>query len=198
MDNEKKDILSEINRRDGMTVPDGFFEKFVADMEQKLPYRAEAEESRVLKAPKTTWEKIRVYAYLAAMFAGIWCMLKMFTMMTPGGVDLSIDRNHILTDALSDENFVYEYIIDDMNQREIIDEMFEDSISIDDMTPVDSLFPDVSSENEQPKNTSPTLKFNKNDEIQILSALVCCNGEHMHPAYNKCSEARPRSMDRPT
>ena len=67
------------------------------------------------------------------MFAGIWCMLKMFTLMAPGNVDLSVENNHVLTDALSDENFVYDYIIDDINSSELIDEMWDDSISIDDM-----------------------------------------------------------------
>lgn len=140
MNEKKPDILARVDHKDGMTVPDGFFERFVEGMEQKLPYRPEAEEARRLEAPKTLWQRVRTYVYLAAMFAGIWCMLKMFTMMTSGGVDLSIDRNHILTDALSDENFVYDYIIDDMNQREILDQMYSDSISVDDMTPVDSLF----------------------------------------------------------
>lgn len=141
MNGKKIDILARLGRKDGMTVPEGFFEQFAADMEKKLPYRAEAEEVRKLTAPRTTWHRIRPYVYMAAMFAGIWCMLKMFTLMTTGGVDLSIDRNHILTDALSDENFVYDYIIDDLNQQEIFDQMYADSISVDDMTPVDSLFP---------------------------------------------------------
>ena len=46
-------------------------------------------------------------------------------MMGPGNIDLSIDKNHILTDALSDDNFVYEYIIDDLNDSELFDEMYE-------------------------------------------------------------------------
>lgn len=140
MNEKKSDIFTRLDHKDGMTVPDGFFERFVADMEQKLPYRPEAEEARRLEPTKTTWQRVRAYVYMAAMFAGIWCMLKMFTMMTSGGVDLSIDRNHILTDALSDENFVYDYIIDDVSQRELLDQMYSDSISVDDMTPVDSLF----------------------------------------------------------
>lgn len=140
MNERKTDILARVARKDGMTVPDGFFERFAAEMEQKLPYRAEAEEARRLEPTKTLWQRVRAYVYMAAMFAGIWCMLKMFTMLTSGGVDFSIDRNHILTDALSDENFVYDYIIDDVNQREILDQMYSDSISVDDITPVDSLF----------------------------------------------------------
>ncbi len=132
------DILKKINRNDGMTVPEGFFEDFAAKMEAMLPERPEAEQPRRIEH-RTTWQRIRPYVYMAAMFAGIWCMLKMFTMMGPGNIDLSIDKNHILTDALSDDNFVYEYIIDDLNDSELFDEMYNDSIAVEDFTPVDSL-----------------------------------------------------------
>lgn len=133
-----EDILKKINRNDGMTVPEGFFEDFAAKMEAMLPERPEAEQPRRIEH-RTTWQRVRPYMYMAAMFAGIWCMLKMFTMMGPGNIDLSIDKNHILTDALSDDNFVYEYIIDDLNDSELFDEMYNDSISVEDFTPVDSL-----------------------------------------------------------
>ena len=112
MEEKKSDILTSINRRDGMTVPDGFFESFAERMASELPSRPEAEVTPVLK---------------------------MFTMMNPGDVDLSIDNNRILTEALSDENFVLDYIIDDINERELFDEMYDDSISVDDMLPIDSL-----------------------------------------------------------
>lgn len=131
-------ILKKINRNDGMTVPEGFFEDFAAKMEAMLPERPEAEQPRRIEH-RTTWQRVRPYVYMAAMFAGIWCMLKMFTMMGPGNIDLSIDKNHILTDALSDDNFVYEYIIDDLNDSELFDEMYNDSIAVEDFTPVDSL-----------------------------------------------------------
>lgn len=141
------DILKKINRNDGMTVPEGFFEDFAAKMEAMLPERPEAEQPRRIEH-RTTWQRIRPYVYMAAMFAGIWCMLKMFTMMGPGNIDLSIDKNHILTDALSDDNFVYEYIIDDLNDSELFDEMYNDSISVEDFTPVDSLVDTETSQTE--------------------------------------------------
>ncbi len=142
-----EDILKKINRNDGMTVPDGFFEDFAAKMEAMLPERPEAEQPRRIEH-RTTWQRVRPYVYMAAMFAGIWCMLKMFTMMGPGNIDLSIDKNHILTDALSDDNFVYEYIIDDLNDSELFDEMYNDSISVEDFTPVDSLVDTETSQTE--------------------------------------------------
>ena len=64
------------------------------------------------------------------MFAGIWCMLRMFTMMSGTSTDLSIDNNKILTEALSDENFVIDHVMDDINERELLDEIYDDSIDV--------------------------------------------------------------------
>ncbi len=140
MDMKDKDsnILDTIGHRDGMTVPEGFFEDFARRMEGLLPENPDAEQTRVL-APKTVWERIRPFVYMAAMFAGIWCMLKMFTLMSTSPVDLSIDNNKILTEALSDDNFIYDNFIDEINQNEIFDEMYDDSIGVDDFMEMDSL-----------------------------------------------------------
>lgn len=144
----ENDILNRIGRSDGMTVPEGFFEEFAVRMEQTLPYRSEAEAEIAVMPQRALWNRIRPYVYMAAMFAGIWCMLKMFTLMSPGNVDLSIENNRVLTDALSDDNFVYDYIIDDINDREIFEEMYDDSISLEEMVPAESLPYMVDSSNE--------------------------------------------------
>lgn len=131
------DILEKAGRRDGMTVPEGFFDSFVARMERELPANNDAERP-VKVLPKTFWEKIRPYVYMAAMFAGIWCMLKMFTLMGEQHVDLSIDNNEILTEALSDDNFIYD-LMDEINQREIFDSMYDDSIDVVDIMEPDPM-----------------------------------------------------------
>lgn len=126
--------LARAGKRDGMTVPDGFFEDFAAHMSESLPHRPEAEEAPPTGRPKTLWGSIRPYVYMAAMFAGIWCMLKMFTLMSSNaGVDLSIDNNRVLTEALSDDNFVFDYIDGEISDRELLDEMYDDSIDVDEM-----------------------------------------------------------------
>ena len=130
---KQEDILDRIGRRDGMTVPPGYFEEFAARMTASLPVRPEAEAPARVLPPRTLWARIRPYAYMAAMFAGIWCMLKMFSIMFPGNVDLSVENNRVLTEALSDDNFVYDYIEADINDGELIDEMWGDSLSIDDI-----------------------------------------------------------------
>jgi hypothetical protein len=63
----------------------------------------------------------------------------MFSLFTPANVDLSIDNNEVLTKALSDENFIYDYLRDDVSDREWLEDIYLDSISVDDMIPADSL-----------------------------------------------------------
>lgn len=81
-----KDILEQINHKDGMTVPEGYFEDFASRMAASLPVR-DWEENRGKVMPRSFWQKVRPYVYLAAMFAGVWSMMTMFDMMRPASPD---------------------------------------------------------------------------------------------------------------
>lgn len=139
MRTDKENILDKIGRNDGMTVPDGYFADFQHRMEAMLPVNEQAETPRKIEAPRSFWSRVRPFVYMAAMFAGVWCMVKMFSMLGTGNVDLSIDNNEILSSALSDDTFIYEYLRDDVSGREVLEDMYLDSISVDDMIPADSL-----------------------------------------------------------
>lgn len=125
-----RDILTQINHRDGMTVPEGYFASFAANMTESLPTRSEAENpAGIVLPPPTLWTRVRPYIYMAAMFAGVWCMLKMFSLMTsPLDSDALIERNPILAEALRSDSFISDYVIDDINQWDLIDEMIEDGV----------------------------------------------------------------------
>lgn len=84
MGKEEK-LLNKIGRDTGMNVPDGYFEEFSVKMMEKLPAYPEAPRPKVL----STWQRIKPYIYMAAMFAGIWCMMKMFHIASErvGGID---------------------------------------------------------------------------------------------------------------
>lgn len=58
----------------GMSVPDGYFEQFYATMPSKLPPYPEKEVAHRL----SLWKRVQPYVYMAAMFAGIWLMMKVF------------------------------------------------------------------------------------------------------------------------
>ncbi len=129
--NEEKDILGKLNRQDGLTVPEGYFSDFAKRMAASLPeneLESSAKES-TLKAPRSFWHRVRPYVYMAAMFAGVWCMLKMFTLMSGGST--SFEHSPILADALGNDNFVNEYIIDDVSQWDVIDDIMDEGLDFE-------------------------------------------------------------------
>ena len=116
----------------GMTVPEGYFADFAARMSSSLPANDLERQltDRSERKPATIWHRVRPYVYMAAMFAGVWCMLKMFTMLS-SAPSSPLDQSPILADALGNDMFVNEYIIDDMNQWDIVDDLMEEGIDID-------------------------------------------------------------------
>ncbi len=108
-----------------MTVPEGYFADFNARMADALPDRHIAPADAT--APRSLWQRVRPYVYMAAMFAGVWCMLKMFVIMS-GSSSQSLDTNPVMAEAMGNEAFVNEYVIDDMSQWDLYDDMMEDGI----------------------------------------------------------------------
>lgn len=143
---KKSDILTRNNRHSGMTVPEGYFADFVSRMEQTLPEKSQLAPAEL--HPRTFWQKVRPYAYMAAMFAGIWCMLKMFTMMGGGSADLSIENYKGVTTALTDEHFVKDYVVPDVDDYDF----YEDLYNQDEFTP-DEFFDFEYSESGSDNNT---------------------------------------------
>lgn len=133
---QDSDILRKVGGNDGITVPEGYFADFAAKMAERLPERAELEFPEKIITLKTPWQRVRPYVYLAAMFAGIWCMLKMFTLMSGEATDTQrIDNNPVLAEAIKSESFVQEYVGDGISQWDIYDDMMLEGIdpmSLDD------------------------------------------------------------------
>lgn len=75
-----------IGRDPGFRVPDGYFESLSAEIIPKLPPIETKAPARV-----STWHRVRPYIYLAAMFAGIWMMMKVFHDFTQAS-HLSLDN----------------------------------------------------------------------------------------------------------
>lgn len=71
---KKTPLLDEIGRKHGMKVPGNYFADFTEKMVESLPER-----EIPLPEQPTLWLRVRPWVYMAAMFAGIWLMLKMFT-----------------------------------------------------------------------------------------------------------------------
>lgn len=121
-------VLERIGGRTGIKVPEGYFEDFVAKMSAALPERPELEYPEKILVTKSTWQRIRPYVYLAAMFAGIWCMLKMFTLMSGNTTDAAIDSNPVLAEALASESFMDDYIAPEIDQWDMVDQIIDDNL----------------------------------------------------------------------
>ncbi|MBD5213202.1 MAG: hypothetical protein HDS75_00065 [Bacteroidales bacterium] len=114
---------------DGMTVPEGYFEKFAASMADKLPVNdLERQPAEELK-PRSTWMKLRPFVYMAAMFAGIWCTMKMFTMLQQSPADLSapqtVQTDRMTASLSADEYSDYlDYVWSDYNEADILEDLY--------------------------------------------------------------------------
>ncbi|MBD5221545.1 MAG: hypothetical protein HDS70_04150 [Bacteroidales bacterium] len=102
-------------------LPEGSLEKLYSHVSENLPeYK--------IKAPErvSRWHRIRPYIYLAAMFAGIWCMMKVFHNVS--NPEISLDNPPALvaeamTDLPSYEEYSSEADINDFElEQEVIDE----------------------------------------------------------------------------
>lgn len=111
----------------GMKVPEGYFADFAARMNAELPDRPELERPDTVKEePRTVWQRVRPYVYMAAMFAGIWLMLQMFSMMGGQKPLVPLDDNVNLAKALESEDFLMDYLHDDIENWSLVDEMIDD------------------------------------------------------------------------
>ncbi|MCM1354888.1 MAG: hypothetical protein NC212_00610 [Staphylococcus sp.] len=120
-----KDILEKVNRNDGMTVPDGYFEDFAKRMTASLPQR-EWEKPQPKVLPRSVWQRVRPYLYLAAMFMGIWCMMKMFDLMRTDPYSISIENNPVITAALDNDHFINDYFISEgVSDYQLMDDLYE-------------------------------------------------------------------------
>lgn len=80
-------IEMKFGRDTGYRVPDGYFD----DIYSRISSAKGALPEAPAEKPLSRWHRMRPYIYLAAMFAGIWCMMKMFTM-------IQTDQNHVELD----------------------------------------------------------------------------------------------------
>ncbi len=97
--------LNEIGRKHGMTVPENYFADFSEKMAGQLPHR-----EIPLAEPVTLWMRVRPWIYMAAMFAGIWLMMKMFTTISSVEPGQSGDAGMVAT--VAEERTIEEEFID--------------------------------------------------------------------------------------
>lgn len=83
----EEEIKDKFGTKGGWKVPEGYFDDFYKTMEANLPEYPE----KPRQSPMSLWQKMKPYVYLAAMFAGIWVMMKVFYNVT-SDASLQVDN----------------------------------------------------------------------------------------------------------
>ncbi len=130
MKQEESDILKQIGKESGFKVPENFFAEINQKICDSLP---EVEITKVSERP-TLWTRIRPYAYMAAMFAGIWCMMKVFNGLTES-YKTELTAKEIAA-GMSNESNAEEFIMNSsVSDMDIImsyeDSLYYDNVIID-------------------------------------------------------------------
>ena len=115
MKREDSTILEKYGKDSGFKVPENFFEDFNKRMTEMLP---DVEITPVDVKP-TMWQRLKPLVYMAAMFAGVWCMMQVFTHFTDNsgintvsavaekmGNDKSNVEDFIMSGAVSDYDII--------------------------------------------------------------------------------------------
>ena len=105
MKREDSTIEQKYGKNPGFKVPDNYFEDFNKRMVAMLP---DVEITPVDIKP-TMWQRVKPLAYLAAMFAGVWCMMSVFSHFTASS---NINSVRAVAEKLQDDkNNVEEFIM---------------------------------------------------------------------------------------
>ncbi len=88
---EEDNLLKKIGTENPFRVPEGYFDGFTSDLMSRLP---EKEKTDVRREP-TTWEKVRPWLYMAAMFVGAALIIRV---ASPGETVLEGQQQQIAAD----------------------------------------------------------------------------------------------------
>lgn len=125
---EKQDILDRIGRRSGMTVPEHYFADFSAEMMSRLPEKPVESTGKVL--PRSVWQRVCPYIYLAAMFSGVWLMMWLFNDISGRVGNPSMEDNPILAEGFSNDQFFDSYISNEVDQYDLLEDMYNDGVTL--------------------------------------------------------------------
>ena len=122
MKQEDPTILNKYGKDPGFKVPENYFEDFNKRMVDMLP---DVEITPVDVKP-TMWQRIKPLVYMAAMFAGVWCMIQVFSHFTNSG---NLDSVRAVAEKLQDDKEnVDDFIMSGVSDYDILS--YEDSVAM--------------------------------------------------------------------
>jgi hypothetical protein len=128
MKQDDSTILKKYGKESGFKVPENYFDDFNKRMSQMLP---DVEITPVDVKP-TMWQRVKPLVYLAAMFAGVWCMLQVFSNFTSPN---NLDAVRAVAEKLDDDKGnVDDFIMSGaVSDYDILN--YEDSVAMSNETP---------------------------------------------------------------
>ena len=123
MKQEDPTLLNKYGKDSGFKVPENYFVDFNKRMSQMLP---DVEITPVDIKP-TMWQRVKPLIYLAAMFAGVWCMMSVFSHFK-GASDMNSVRA-VAEKLADDKNNVEDFIMSGaVSDYDILN--YEDSVAM--------------------------------------------------------------------
>lgn len=101
---QEEEILNKYGKDSGMKVPPDYFPGLEKRIMASLPPYPEKKKVPELSA----WQRVKPYVYLAAMFCGIWLMMKVFHTATQP-MSMGLDNPPEALVELLDADVMYEY-----------------------------------------------------------------------------------------
>lgn len=123
MKQEDSTILNKYGKDPGFKVPENYFNDFNKRMADMLP----DVEITPIDIKPTMWQRVKPLAYMAAMFAGVWCMMSVFSHFTSTSTMNSVSA--VAEKLNDDKNNVEDFIMSgSVSDYDIIS--YEDSVAM--------------------------------------------------------------------
>ena len=120
MKREDSTLLNKYGKDPGFKVPENYFEDFNKRMADMLP---DVEITPVDIKP-TMWERLKPFAYMAAMFAGVWLMMSVFSHFTASS---NLNGVRAVAEKLDDDKSnLDDFIMSGVSDYDILS--YEDSV----------------------------------------------------------------------
>ena len=131
MKQEDPTILNKYGKDPGFKVPENYFEDFNKRMVEMLP---DVEITPVDVKP-TMWQRIKPLVYMAAMFAGVWCMIQVFSNFTNSG---NLDSVRAVAEKLQDDKEnVDDFIMSGVSDYDILSYEDSEAMSNEEVSAID-------------------------------------------------------------
>lgn len=124
-----EEILNKVNRREAFEEPsDQYFDDLKARVMSSI--EKESNESQIqhqtVSPHRKLWVNIRPYVYMAAMFAGVWCMMNIFNLTQGLSNSNNAHTDFILAENLVDDNYLQDWYLDTVDESDIYDSLYDE------------------------------------------------------------------------